>query len=149
MPKVEVNRIWSHLLGRGIVEPPDDFRDSNPPSNARLLDALAKDFVSSGYDRRHIIRVILNSRTYQASFEPNEYNKNDVKYFSHYEPRLLSAEQLLDAICQVTDIPEKFGSLPPGTKATHLPAPDLANNEFLKTFGQPERTDRLRVRTDQ
>jgi hypothetical protein len=137
--RIEVNRIWSHLLGRGIVDPPDDFRDSNPPSNAALLDALASDFVKSGFDRKHIIRTILNSRTYQASFEPNDFNRDDAKYFSHYQPRLLSAEQLLDAICQVTDVPEKFGSLPAGTKATHLPAPDLVKHEFLKIFGQPER----------
>ena len=134
-----MNRIWSHLLGRGIVDPPDDFRDSNPPSNAALLEALASDFVKSGFDRKHIIRTILNSRTYQASFEPNDFNRDDAKYFSHYQPRLLSAEQLLDAICHVTDVPEKFGSLPAGTKATHLPAPDLVKHEFLKIFGQPER----------
>jgi len=137
--KIEANRIWSHLLGRGIVDPPDDFRDSNPPSNAALLDALAKDFAEHGYDRKHVIRTILNSRTYQASFEPNEFNKDDIKYFSHFQPRLLSAEQLLDAICHVTGRPEKFGSLPADMKATQLPAPDLVKNDFLKIFGQPER----------
>jgi len=137
--RIEVNRIWAHLLGQGIVDPPDDFRDSNPPSNTALLNALAKDFADHKFDRKHVIRTILNSRTYQASFEPNEFNKDDSKYFSHYQPRLLSAEQLLDAICHVTAIPEVFGSLPPGTKATHLPAPDLVKNEFLKIFGQPER----------
>lgn len=137
--RIEVNRIWSHLLGRGIVDPPDDFRDSNPPSNAALLDQLARDFADSGFDRKQIIKRILNSRTYQTSFEPNEFNANDTKYFSHYQPRMLSAEQLLDAICQVTAVPERFGSLPAGTKATHLPAPDLTRNEFLKVFGQPER----------
>ena len=93
----------------------------------------------NGYDRKHIVRTILNSRTYQASFRPNEFNEEDVRFFSHYQPRLLSAEQLLDAICHVTDLNETFGSLPPGTKATQLPAPDLVNNDFLKIFGQPER----------
>lgn len=137
--KIEANRIWSHLLGRGIVDPPDDFRDSNPPSNAALLGALAKDFAEHGYDRKHVIRTILNSRTYQASFEPNSFNQDDTKYFSHFQPRLLSAEQLLDAICQVTGRPETFGSLPASTKATQLPAPDLVKNDFLKIFGQPER----------
>ena len=137
--KIEVNRIWSHLLGRGIVEPADDFRESNPPSNAALLDRLAKDFVEHGYDRKHVLRTILNSRTYQADFRPNEMNKDDVKYFSHYQPRLLSAEQLLDSICAVTDLPEAFAGLPAGTKATQLPAPDLAKHDFLKIFGQPER----------
>ncbi|MBC8353009.1 MAG: DUF1549 domain-containing protein [Planctomycetes bacterium] len=137
--KIEANRIWSHLLGRGIVDPPDDFRDSNPPSNAALLESLSADFVKSGFDRKHVIRTILNSRTYQSSFEPNDFNKDDTKYFSHYQPRLLSAEQLLDAICHVTSVPEKFGSLPLTTKATQLPAPDLVKHEFLKIFGQPER----------
>jgi hypothetical protein len=137
--KIEVNRIWSHLFGRGIVEPADDFRESNPPSNAALLNQLARDFVEHGYDRKHILRTILSSRTYQADFRPNEMNKDDVKYLSHYQPRLLSAEQLLDSICAVTDLPETFAGLPAGTKATHLPAPDLAKHEFLKIFGQPER----------
>jgi hypothetical protein len=137
--KVEANRLWSFVLGRGIVDPPDDFRDSNPPSNAALLDALAKDFAEHGYDRKHVLRTILNSRTYQADFRANDFNKDDVKYFSHYQPRLLSAEQLLDAICAMTALPEAFAGLPAGTKATELPTPDIAKHEFLKIFGQPER----------
>jgi hypothetical protein len=137
--RIEVNRMWSHLFGRGIVEPADDFRDSNPPSNGELLDALAKDFVERGFDRKHILRTILNSRTYQASFRPNEWNDSDEKYFSHQQPRMLSAEQLLDAICHVTGLPETFGPLPRTTKATQLPAPDVVKHEFLKAFGQPER----------
>ena len=137
--KVEANRIWSHLFGRGIVEPNDDFRESNPPSNAALLDALAKDFAAHNFDRKHVLRTILNSRTYQADFRPNDFNKEDVKYFSHYQPRLMTAEQLLDAICSVTALPEAFPNLPAGTKATQIPAPDLVKHEFLKIFGQPER----------
>ncbi|MBA61669.1 MAG: hypothetical protein CMJ76_04820 [Planctomycetaceae bacterium] len=137
--KIEVNRIWSQVFGRGIVEPADDFRDTNPPSNAVLLDQLAKDFVENGYDRKKILATILKSRTYQTSYQPNNFNEDDTKYFSHYQPRLLSAEQLLDAICHVTQVAETFSGLPAGTKATHLPAPDLVNNEFLKIFGQPER----------
>lgn len=137
--RVEVNRVWAQFFGRGLVDPIDDFRDSNPASNAGLLDALSKDFVDHGFDRKHLIRTILNSRTYQATFRTNEFNQTDAKYGSHYQPRLLSAEQLLDAICAVTDMPETFGGLPAGTKATQIPAPDLAKNEFLKTFGQPER----------
>lgn len=137
--KVEANRLWTFVMGRGIVDPPDDFRDSNPPSNAALLDALAKDFSEHGFDRRHLLRTILNSRTYQADFRPTEGSKEEVKYFSHYQPRLLSAEQLLDAICAVTDLPEKFSGLPAGMKATQLPAPDVAKHDFLKVFGQPER----------
>lgn len=137
--RIEVNRIWSQVFGRGIVEPADDFRDTNPPSNAVLLDQLANDFVENGYDRKAILATILKSRTYQTSYQPNDFNEDDTKYFSHYQPRLLSAEQLLDAICHVTQVAESFGGLPAGTKATHLPAPDLVNNEFLKIFGQPER----------
>jgi hypothetical protein len=136
--RVEVNRLWGHLLGRGIVEPVDDFRDSNPPASAALLDALAKDFVERHFDRKHILRTILNSRTYQLSSRKNEFNKSDVKYFSHARTRLLSAEQLLDAICQVTSVAEKFAGLPLGTRATQLPSPDV-DNYFLKVFGQPAR----------
>ncbi|MBC7851903.1 MAG: DUF1549 domain-containing protein [Pirellulaceae bacterium] len=137
--KIEANRIWSQLFGRGIVEPNDDFRESNPPANAALLDALSKDFAEHGFDRKHTLRTILNSRTYQADFRPNDFNKDDVKYCSHYQPRLMSAEQLLDAICAVTALPEQFAGLPAGTKATQIPAPDLVKHEFLKIFGQPER----------
>lgn len=136
--KVEVNRLWGHLMGRGIVEPVDDFRESNPPSHPALLDALAKEFVTHGFDRKHIIRTILNSRTYQLSSRRNEFNKDDVKYFSHSRTRMLSAEQLLDAICQVTAVPEKFPGLPAGTRAVALPSPDV-DNYFLKVFGQPAR----------
>lgn len=137
--KIEVNRIWSYLLGRGIVDPTDDFRDSNPPSNPPLLEALAEDFVSSGFDRKHVIRTILNSRTYQASVETNEFNKDETEYFSHRQPRLMTAEQLLDAIGFVTGVPETFDGLPERTKATHLPAPDLVKSGFLEDFGQPKR----------
>lgn len=136
--KAEANRVWGYLMGRGIVEPVDDFRASNPPSNAALLDALAADFVKHGYDRKHLIRTILNSRAYQLSSRTNAFNKNDVKYFSHARTRLLTAEQLLDAICQVTGVSEKFAGLPAGTKATALPSPDV-DHYFLKVFGQPAR----------
>jgi hypothetical protein len=137
--KMAVNRLWSYLLGRGIVDPPDDFRESNPPSNAALLDALAKDFITNHFDNKHMIRTILNSRTYQASVRSNPFNHDDSRYFSHRWPKLLGAEQLLDAICYVTDIPTRFSALPPDTKATQLPAPDLVNHEFLKAMGQPGR----------
>jgi hypothetical protein len=136
--KVEVNRMWGHLLGRGVVEPVDDFRDSNPPSSAALLDHLAKDFVQHGFDRKHTVRTILNSRTYQLSSRKNDFNRMDTKYFSHATTRLLSAEQLLDAICRVTGVAEKFAGLPEGTRATQLPSPDV-DNYFLKVFGQPAR----------
>jgi hypothetical protein len=136
--KVEVNRMWGHLMGRGIVEPVDDFRDSNPPASAALLDDLAKDFVAHGFDRKHTLRAILSSRTYQLSSRKNDFNRTDTKYFSHATTRLLSAEQLLDAICRVTSVDEKFAGLPAGTRATQLPSPDV-DNYFLKVFGQPAR----------
>ena len=139
LARVEVNRIWSEVMGRGIVESSDDFRDSNPPSNEPLLAALAADFVAHKFDRKHILRTILNSRTYQASSEPTELSRNETKYFSHYLARRLSAEQLLDAIGYVTELPERFPKQPPETRATQLMAPDLFNNDFLKVFGQPSR----------
>ncbi|WP_197355310.1 DUF1549 domain-containing protein [Aureliella helgolandensis] len=138
--RIEANRLWSHLFSRGIVDPIDDFRDSNPPSNAPLLDALAEDFVESGYDRKHLLRVILNSNTYQASANANSFNEQDTTFFSHQIPRLLSAEQLLDAINRTLELQQGFGKLPSGTLATQLPAPDVVKNEFLKVFGQPERS---------
>ena len=145
--KVEANRIWANVMGRGIVEPFDDFRDSNPPANAELLDALADDFVANGFDRKDLLRKILNSRTYQASSQADKFNREDTKYFSRYMPRRLMAEQLIDALGEVTGIREQFKFVPQDTKATQLPAPDLkpqvraeiGNVEFLKIFGQPER----------
>jgi hypothetical protein len=136
--KSVVNRIWFHLLGRGIVDPVDDFRDSNPSANDELLTALAKDFVAQRFDVKYMIRLILNSRAYQLSAEANEFNKDDNKYFSHAVTRLLTAEQLLDAICATTGVPEKFAGLPTGTRATQLPDGEV-NHVFLKTFGQPAR----------
>lgn len=138
--RIEANRIWSQLFARGIVEPIDDFRDSNPPANGPLLDALAKDFVDSGFDRKHLLRAILNSQTYQASHVTNEMNRDDTTYFSHQEPRMLGAEQLLDAINHTLGLNQKLGSLPAGTLATQMPAPDVAKIDFLKVFGQPERS---------
>src|SRR5437660_4048696 len=138
VPKSVVNRIWFHLMGKGIVDPVDDFRDSNPSANDELLDALAKDFVKNKFDAKHLIRTIMNSRTYQLSAQTNDFNKDDNKYFSHAVTKLLTAEQLLDAICQVTDVPEKFAGMPPGTRAVQLPDGEV-NHPFLKTFGQPAR----------
>jgi len=137
--RVEVNRIWSEVMGRGIVEPIDDFRSSNPPSNAKLLDALALDFAEHDFDRRHILRTILNSRTYQASSRTNGFNRDDSKHFSHFSPHRLSAEQLLDAIGTVTGVPDRFKNQPEEMKATQLLAPDIVEHEFLKVFGQPSR----------
>lgn len=140
LARIEVNRIWGELFARGIVDPVDDFRDSNPPTNSELLDWLTDQFVKSGFDRKQIIRLMLNSRTYQASYRTSDSNRDDVLYFSHQEPRLLAAEQLLDAINHVTGVNDALGGLPEGTKATQLPAPDLVKLDFLKVFGQPERS---------
>ncbi len=140
LARIEVNRIWGELFARGIVDPVDDFRDSNPPTNSELLDWLTDQFIKSGFDRKQIIRVMLNSRTYQSSYRTSDSNRDDLLYFSHQEPRLLAAEQLLDAINHVTGVTDALGGLPEGTKATQLPAPDLVKLDFLKVFGQPERS---------
>ncbi len=136
--KSVVNRIWYHLNGKGIVDPVDDFRDSNPSANDELLDALANDFATHKFDVKHLIRTIMNSRTYQLSAQTNAYNADDTKYFSHAVPKMMTAEQMLDAVCAVTEVPEKFPGLPLGTRATQLPDGDI-NHPFLKTFGQPAR----------
>ena len=136
--KASINRIWGQLMGRGIVEPVDDFRDSNPPSNAPLLDTLAAEFVKNGYSRKWAVKTIMKSRTYQLSSRKNQFNANDEIYFSHANTRLLSAEQLLDAICQVTTVPEAFPGAPAGMRATELTEPP-ADHYFLKIFGQPQR----------
>lgn len=138
LAKSVVNRVWYHILGRGIVDPVDDFRDSNPSANDELLDALAKDFINSKFDAKHLIRVIMNSRTYQLSAQTNDFNKDDNKYFSHAVTKLHTAEQLFDALCFVTDVPEKFAGMPMGTRAVQLPDGEV-NHPFLKTFGQPAR----------
>ena len=136
--RAEVNRIWAHVLGQGIVEPVDDFRDSNPPSNPELLAALAQEFVRLKFDRKQLLRTILNSRTYQASSRANRFNQADRQFFSHYRQRMLGAEQMLDAVCAVTELPETYANTPAGTLATQLPAPP-EKNLFLSTFGQPPR----------
>jgi hypothetical protein len=136
--KSVVNRIWFHLTGRGIVDPVDDFRDSNPSANDELLEALARDFVANKFDLKHMIRVIMTSRTYQLGAQSNDFNKDDNKYFSHAVTKLLTAEQLLDALGTVTEMPEKFAGLPLGTRAVQLPDGEV-NHPFLKTFGQPGR----------
>jgi len=133
-----VNRVWYHLMGKGIVDPVDDFRESNPPSNDELLAALAKDFGEHHFDLKHLIRTIANSRTYQLSSVPNASNREDGKYFSKSITKLLTAETLLDALCDVTGMPEKFAGLPMGTRAIQLPDGEV-NHPFLKAFGQPAR----------
>jgi hypothetical protein len=149
--RATVNRIWYHLLGKGIVDPPDDFRDSNPPANDALLDALAADFVSHKFDMKHVIRTIVTSRTYQLSALGNDTNRDDDRCFSHayVKQKRLPAEVLLDAICTATAAPEKFTGFPMGTRAVQLPDGQVIDtggqyaswdrHPFLKAFGQPAR----------
>ena len=149
--RATVNRLWFHLLGRGIVDPPDDFRDSNPSANDELLESLARDFVGSHFDVKHIMRTIANSRTYQLSSHANPANPPDEKYFSHalVKRKRLSAEMLLDAISAATGAPEEFTGMPPGTRAVELPDGQVVytggryaswdRHPFLKAFGQPAR----------
>ena len=138
-----VNRYWAHFFGRGIVEPLDDMRVTNPPSNEELLDALAKDFVAHGFSLKHVVRTIVNSRTYQLSAVPNDFNKKDKQNFARFYPRRLSAEVLLDAVNQVTDSPAGFANLPQDTwgprRAIMLPD-EAYMNYFLEVFGKPQRT---------
>ena len=134
-----VNRYWKHFFRRGIVEPEDDIRDTNPPTNPELLDALASHFITSGYDLKSVVRSIAQSTTYQLSALPNEHNAVDRQNFSRYYPKHLSAEVLLDAIDQFTGAKTDFADLPPGTRAIALP--DNSYNRtsgFLKVFGRPE-----------
>lgn len=136
--KSVVNRVWYHLLGKGIVDPVDDFRDSNPPRNEPLLNHLSSEFEKSKYDFKNLVRSILLSRTYQASARTNENNADDEKYFSHAYSRLLPAEVLLDALSSATAVAEKYAGLPIGTTAVDLPDPEVSH-EFLRAFGQPSR----------
>jgi hypothetical protein len=133
-----VNRYWGYLFGRGITEPVDDVRVTNPPSNPELLDALAKDFVAHRFDVKHLLRTILNSETYQLSSTPTKANKGDDVFYSKYPVRRLGAEELLDAVNYATGSPDKFPNLPAGFRATQLPDPST-QNYFLDTFGRPSR----------
>jgi hypothetical protein len=146
--RTQVNRVWHHLMGRGIVDPNDDFRASNPPANAPLLDALTRDFVEHRFDLRHLARTIVNSRTYQLSALPNETNRDDEANFSHTLIRPLPAEALLDAVAQAVGVPVKFNGYPLGVRAGQLPGVrafrdrDMRPTEgerFLKQFGKPDR----------
>jgi hypothetical protein len=138
--KAAVNRIWYNLMGRGIVEPVDDFRESNPPASTELLQALADDFVAHGFDVKRTIHLVLNSRVYQLSSLPNPFNAEDTRYFSHAAVRMLSAEQMLDSSSLAAGVPEKLFNLPQGTRAAQVPDGELVH-PFLKDFGQPARAD--------
>lgn len=142
------NRVWYHLLGRGIVEPVDDFRDSNPPANPALLDALTNAFVQGGLRLKPLVRLIMTSRVYGLGSTPNESNRDDQANFARYPVKLLTAEVLLDAIGQALDAPGQdegprrsrhaLPGMPPDARATQLPGTGLGG-DFLKVFGKPER----------
>ncbi|MCX7049535.1 MAG: DUF1549 and DUF1553 domain-containing protein [Candidatus Sumerlaeota bacterium] len=141
-----VNRIWFWLLGRGIIHEPDDLRATNPPENPELLEYLEKELINHKYDLKHIFRLVLNSKVYQLSSKPGVWNEKDAKHFSHYQTKRLGAEQLLDAISQLTEtsepfssqIPEPYSRLPPGYKAAQL-ADGSIGTPFLELFGRPTR----------
>jgi hypothetical protein len=132
------NRLWAHFLGRGLVEPADDVRTTNPPSNPELLDALAKDFVEKKYDVKALIRTITASRVYQLSSKPNATNERDEQNYSRALFKRIPAEALLDMVCQTTGVGERFAGMPAGTRAVQL-WDSKESHYFLKVFGRPER----------
>jgi hypothetical protein len=151
--KALVNRVWRNFMGRGLVEAEDDLRQTNPPSNQELFDALAKDFTAHKYDVRHTIRTIMNSAAYQRSSRPLPENEADDRFYSRYLIRRLSAEVILDAYSQVTNVPTPFNQVlqgtaggftnyagyPLGTRALQLPDAQVAS-QFLDSFGRPDRS---------
>lgn len=134
-----VNRIWGRFFGRGIVDPVDDFKLANPATHPDLLAALAEDFRAGGYDLRQLMRRIVRSRVYQLSSFPNASNRSDRTNYARAHPRPLDAEVLLDAISQVTGVPERFGTKPEGTRAINLVSSDMYPSRFLELYGRPNR----------
>ncbi|HWB04565.1 MAG TPA: DUF1549 domain-containing protein [Verrucomicrobiales bacterium] len=139
--KMLVNRYWKHFFGRGLVEPEDDMRVTNPATNPELMDGLAHHFTESKFNLKALVRSICLSSTYQLSSLPNEHNATDRQNFSRFFPRRLPAEVLLDAIDTVTGIPTKFAGQPAGARAVALPDDSFnAGNYFLTVFGRPDNT---------
>ena len=132
------NRIWKHYLGIGLVEPVDDLRATNPPSNPQLWQGLKNHLVQNRFDLKSLMRVILNSRTYQLKSTTNVSNETDQRYYSHYYARRLPAEVLMDAISQVTAIPDLFNGYPEGIRAIQIPDPQVSSY-FLSLFGRSNR----------
>lgn len=132
-----VNRYWKHFFSRGLVDPEDDMRITNPASNPALLDALAKHFVDGKFDTKALLKTICTSTTYQLSSLPNAYNAKDKQNFSRYYPKRMPAEVLLDSIDRVTASTTRFGGVPAGTRAVQLPD-NAFNSYFLTVFGKPE-----------
>jgi hypothetical protein len=132
------NRMWAHFLGRGLVEPLDDFRLTNPPSNPALLDSLAHHLVENDYNLHALIQLITASAAYQRSVAVNTTNREDEDNYSRFLFKRMDAEVLLDAICQVTGVEEKFAGIPEGSRAIQL-WDSAVPHYFLKTFGRPVR----------
>ncbi len=135
--KATVNRLWSNYFGRGIIHPVDDMRETTPATVDGLLEALSEEFVRSEFDTKHIVRLILNSRTYQLSSVPNETNELDDRFFSHFYPRPMLAQVFLDALNDAVEVKEKFGRYPMGTRTVQLPLP--VGRRFLSLFGMSDR----------
>jgi hypothetical protein len=133
-----VNRYWAYLMGRGLVDPVDDMRATNPPSNPELLDALARDFAGHGLDIKHLLKTILTSQLYQLDSKPPRPGTDEQRFYTHYGVKRIPAEPLLDAIDVVTGVQTKFPKLPLGTRAIELPDGE-SQNELLVTFGKPKR----------
>ncbi len=142
-----VNRIWSYFFHRGIIDPVDDIRTTNPPVNPELLDALTKDFIAHKFDVRHLMRTIVTSRTYQRGSVANETNAADDMNFSRMIPRRLPAETLLDSLVQATGVAERFGGAPAGFTAKQLPDSEI-QSEFLNLFGKPQRVEACECERD-
>jgi hypothetical protein len=138
--KSYVNRLWSYLLGVGLIEPVDDIRAGNPPSNPKLLDALTKDFIDSGFNVRHVLRTVCKSRVYQQAIDTNPWNKDDEINYSHAVARRLPAEVLYDAIQRAAGSVSHLPGLPPGARAAQLlDSAQDAPGGFLDLFGKPPR----------
>jgi hypothetical protein len=133
-----VNRVWKHFMGAGLVEPVDDLRDSNPPSNPELWVLLKREFVRGGFDLRQLMRLIVSSRAYQLDSQTQPGNAQDQRFYSHYYARRLPAEVFLDALGDATGVPESFPGYPVGLRAVQLPEPTV-NSYFLGLFGRSER----------
>ena len=135
--KVMANRVWAEIMGRGLIEPVDDIRATNPASNDLLLDYLAEEFRRSGFEIKHLIRIVMNSHVFGLSSTPADRNVSDVNNFSRYYRQRLRAEVLLDAVNDVLDVKETFSAMPPGSRATQLWT-HRASSLFLDTFGRPD-----------
>jgi hypothetical protein len=136
--RLVVNRIWKHFLGRGLVEPEDDFRSTNPATNEPLLNFLSEELIRQKFDLKAVMRMIMNSRVYQLSSEPNDSNFEDQQNYSHFLVARIPAEVLLDSISEVTGSPENFVGMPSGTRAIRL-WDNRMPSYFLDTFGRSER----------